>query len=115
VLEHAARLGKTVVWEQLCAQVKGLRELSEEQQRRALKAASARCRSPLPLAVLITTGSGMPHPHSWHQARQKGNGPAALDAWHKAVADVHAAYRPTPPPAGARPGRPYQGKDMPSR
>ncbi|MEU2779679.1 competence protein CoiA family protein [Streptomyces sp. NPDC007162] len=87
VLEHAARLGTTIPWDRLCAQVKGLAELSE-QQRQALKAAS-RSRSATVLAALITTGSGTPHPHSRRLA---------------GVADVHASFRPSSPPRGARPG-----------
>ncbi|WP_435059657.1 competence protein CoiA family protein [Streptomyces sp. bgisy060] len=100
VLEHAARLGATISWDQVCAQVKGLAELSEEQQRRALKSASAR--SPRPLAALITVGDGTPHPHYWHSARA-GDGQAAQAAWPQAVADIHAAFRPGTPPRGARP------------
>ncbi|MFF7953978.1 competence protein CoiA family protein [Streptomyces griseorubiginosus] len=99
VLEHAARLGATISWDRLCAQVKGLAELSEQHQRRALKAASAR--SPRPLATLITTGDRTPHPHYWHTA-QAGDGPAGQEAWQQAVADIHAAFRPSPPPPGAR-------------
>ncbi|MFE2696961.1 flagellar biosynthesis protein FlhF [Streptomyces mirabilis] len=100
VLEHTARLGATIPWDRLCAQVKGLRELSEEQQRRALQAASARSRSARPLAALITTGAGMPHPHYRHLAGTD-DGPAA---WQQTVADVHASYSPGLPPPGARPG-----------
>ncbi|MFS8202598.1 hypothetical protein ACLVWQ_28410 [Streptomyces sp. CWNU-52B] len=62
VLEHIARLGATITWEQLCAQVKGLAELNGEQQHQALKAASARSRCARQLTALITTG-GAPHPH----------------------------------------------------
>ncbi len=111
VLEHVARLGKTLPWDQLCAQVKGLSELSEEQQRRALEAASTR--SSPPLAVLITTGTGMPHPH--YLARQPGDGPAARAAWQQAVADVHASYRPGPPPPGARPQVQHERRGAPGR
>lgn len=100
VLEHAARLGKTISFELLCTQVKGLRELSPEQQRQALDLASARSSSLLPLTVLITTSGSTPQPHY----RQPGNGPASRAAWHKAVADVHASFQPGPPPPGARPG-----------
>ncbi|WP_143076829.1 competence protein CoiA family protein [Streptomyces sp. MUSC 14] len=113
VLEHTARLGKTITWEQLCAQVKGLQELDEEQQRQALKAASSRSRSHLPLATLITTGNTTPHPHSRHPVQQQGNEPDAEAAWHKAVASVHAAYRPGPPPPGATPSTQPQGNDKP--
>ncbi|MEH0475076.1 hypothetical protein QA943_40770 [Streptomyces sp. B21-097] len=101
VLEHTARLGTTIGWDRLYAQVKGLHELSEEQQRRALKSASARARSAQPLAALITI-NGTPHPHYRDLARA-GDGPAARRAWQQAVADVHASYRPGPPPPGARP------------
>ncbi len=99
VLEHAARLGKTISFTLLCTQVKGLRELSQEQQRRALDVASARSHSRQPLTVLITTGSKTPHPHY----QQPGNGPAAQAAWTKAVADVHASFEPRTPPPGAQP------------
>lgn len=102
VLEHTARLQATIPWDRLCAQVKGLRELSEEEQRRALESASARSRSTRPLTALVTTGSGTPHPHYRHPATP-GDGPAARRAWQQAVADVHASYRPGPPPPGARP------------
>jgi len=102
VLEHTARLQATIPWDRLCAQVKGLRELSEPEQRRALESASARSRSARPLTVLITTGSGTPHPHYRHPATP-GDGPAARKASQQAVADVHASYRPSPPPPGARP------------
>ncbi|MGW1362945.1 hypothetical protein ACWCQP_36755 [Streptomyces chartreusis] len=97
VLEHAARLGATVSFDQLCAQVKGLAELSEEQQRRALTSASARSRRPL--AALITTSDGAPHRH-WART---GNSPDARATWQQTVADIHAAYRPGRPPPGARP------------
>lgn len=40
VLEHTARLSTTNTWERLCAQVKGLTELTQAQQRQALKSAS---------------------------------------------------------------------------
>ncbi|MGW6144434.1 hypothetical protein [Streptomyces sp. NPDC055140] len=102
VLEHAARLGATIPWDRLCAQVKGLHELSEEQQRLALEAASARSRSAQPLAALVTTNSGTPHPHYRHP-HGTGDGPAAQATWRNAVADVHASYRPKLPPPGARP------------
>ncbi|MFJ6650462.1 hypothetical protein ACIQPS_32925 [Streptomyces sp. NPDC091290] len=97
VLEHTARLGATIGWDRLCEQVKGLASLTEAQQRQALKATS-RSRSGLPLAALITTGDGMPHPHSRHLAGP-GN---ALASWQKTVAAIHASYRPGRPPPGAR-------------
>lgn len=96
VLKHTARLGVTIGWDRLCEQVKGLAELTEAQQRQALKSAS---RSAQPLAALITTGDGMPHPHSRHLAGV-GDGPTALAAWQKAVAGIHAGYRPGLPPPG---------------
>ncbi|QDN54155.1 competence protein CoiA family protein [Streptomyces sp. S1D4-20] len=102
VLEHTARLGATIPWDRLCAQVKGLRELSKEQQRRALQAASARSRSARPLAALITTGTGMPHPHYQHLTAT-GGAPTDPTGWRQAVADVHASYTPGLPPPGARP------------
>ncbi|MFD5079502.1 competence protein CoiA family protein [Streptomyces sp. NPDC058371] len=103
VLEHTARLGATITWDQLCAQVKGLAELGEEQQCRALEFASARSRSTRPLALLITTGSQTPRPHYRHLA-QAGDGNGARTAWQQAVTDIHASYRPGLPPPGARPG-----------
>ncbi|MEU8470171.1 hypothetical protein AB0F30_20015 [Streptomyces sp. NPDC029006] len=103
VLEHAARLGKTLPWEQLCAQAQGLSDLSEDAQRRVLRKACARSRAGQPLAALVTTSSGMPHPHYRHLARQPGVSRAVLAAWHQAVSDVHASYRPGPPPPGAQP------------
>lgn len=102
VLEHTARLGVTIGWDRLCEQVKGLTELTEAQQRQPLKSAS-RSRSAQPLAALITTGDGTPHPHSRHLAGV-GDGPMAQAAWQKAVAGIHASYRPGLPPPGARPG-----------
>ncbi|MDX2935580.1 hypothetical protein [Streptomyces ipomoeae] len=101
VLEHTARLGTTITWDRLCAQVKGLAELNEQQQRQALKSVS-RSRSAPPLAALIPTSSKTPHPHSRNLARI-GDGPTAQAAWQQAVADIHASYRPTLPPPGARP------------
>ncbi|WP_328373617.1 competence protein CoiA family protein (plasmid) [Streptomyces sp. NBC_00445] len=100
VLEHTARLGTTIGWDRLCAQVKGLRELNEAQQLQALQAASARSRSARPLAALITTDSGTPHPHYRHFATTTVD----QTAWQRAVEDVHASYRPGLPPPGARPG-----------
>jgi len=102
VLEHTARLGTTIGWDRLCAQVKGLHELSEEQQRQALKSASARSRCVRHLAALVTL-HGMPHPHYLHLVKT-GHGPAAQKTWQQTVEDVHASYRPGPPPPGARPG-----------
>ncbi|MFE7029097.1 hypothetical protein ACFU9Y_02225 [Streptomyces sp. NPDC057621] len=101
VLEHVARLGATITWDQLCAQVKGLAALNGEQQHQALKGASARSRCVRQLTALITTG-GVPHPH-FRQLAGTGEGPAAQTVWQRALADVHAAYRPGPPPPGARP------------
>ncbi|MFJ5157068.1 hypothetical protein ACIQCF_37160 [Streptomyces sp. NPDC088353] len=83
-------------------QVKGLAELTEVQQRQALKSAS-RSRSAQPLAALITTDDGTSHPHSRHLAGV-ADGPTAEAAWQKTVAGVHASYRPGRPPPGARPG-----------
>ena len=121
VLEHTARLGTTIGWDRLCSQVKGLHELSEEQQRRALKSASARSRSAQPLAALITI-NGTPHPHYRDLART-GDGPAAQKTWQQAVEDVHASYRPVPRrPARRQPhvtqvayGGVPRGVDLPPR
>ncbi|MEL3946386.1 hypothetical protein AABC07_11985, partial [Streptomyces sp. LNU-CPARS28] len=100
VLEHTARLGPTISFDRLCTQVKGLSGLSEAQQRHALQAASARSRSPRALAALITTSNAeKPHPHYQHLAKT-----GAQAAWQQALAQVHAAYQPGPPPPGARPG-----------
>ncbi|MEF3117556.1 competence protein CoiA family protein [Streptomyces chrestomyceticus] len=98
VLEHAARLGRTVPWEQLCAQVKGMKELSEEQQIRVLDAVIARSRSALPLTALITTTDGNMHPHYQQhldrEARQDlpGNDATARTAWQAAITRVHNSY-----------------------
>lgn len=106
VLEHTARLGATIGWDRLCEQVKGLAELTETQQRQALKSAS-RSRSAQPLAALITTGDGTPHPHSRHLAGV-GDGPIAQAAWQ----------RPWPaftPPTGPASHRPAPGRaDVPA-
>lgn len=117
VLEHTARLGATIAWDQLCAQVKGLADLDWEQQHQALKAASVRSRCVRQLTALITT-EGMPHPH-YRQPAGTGKGSMAQAAWQRALADVHAAYRPSPPPPGARPhgispwrGRPPAGSTL---
>jgi hypothetical protein len=102
VLEHTARMGATISWDRLCEQVKGLAKLTEAQQRQALKSAS-RSRSGQPLSALITTDDMTPHPHSLHLA-EAGDGPMGQAVRQKAVADIHASYRPGLPPPGARPG-----------
>ncbi|MFF3337878.1 competence protein CoiA family protein [Streptomyces flavidovirens] len=99
VLEHAARLGKTVTWNHLCAQVKGLAELPEDRQDRALQKASSRSRPSVPLAALITTDSGTLHPHYRRLTQQAGrplpdDNAAARTAWQAAVTDVHRSYQP---------------------
>ena len=96
VLEHAARLGKTVPFSQFCAQVKGFLSLGTEQQHEALKHAS-RSRS-APLASLITTDDGEIHRHYRHLAKQAGrelpaDGDAARAAWREVVTEVHNHYR----------------------
>ncbi|WP_326762719.1 hypothetical protein OHB35_52525 [Streptomyces phaeochromogenes] len=69
VLEHAARLGKTVPFASLCAQIKGLSGLTESDQMCVLQRVkpTSRPRSPIPqrpvlLAALITTDAGTMHP-----------------------------------------------------
>lgn len=102
VLEHAARLGKTVPFADLCAQVKGMRALREADQVQVLRRVkpTARPRSPKPqrpalLTALITTDTGTMHPiyrqltdHAGHHLPQQAD-----DAWTDAVNIVHDRYR----------------------
>lgn len=90
VLEHAARLGKTVTWPRLCASVKGLAGLSEDSQRAALRQAGNVPGQPgLALSALITTETGDPHP------LHRGFAPVGSDqtAWRSSVQQVHRHYR----------------------
>ncbi|MGY1503737.1 hypothetical protein ACW4TU_45500 (plasmid) [Streptomyces sp. QTS52] len=101
VLEHAARMGKTVTFADLCAQVKNLEELPESDQVQVLRRVkpTARPRSPKPqrpalLTALITTEAGTMHPvyrqladHAGHQ--QPGQ---ADSAWTDTVKILHDRY-----------------------
>ncbi|MFF7191410.1 hypothetical protein ACFZAR_40900 [Streptomyces sp. NPDC008222] len=102
VLEHAARLGKTVPLTDLCAQVKGLGELPESDQEQVLRRVkpTARPRSPKPqrpalLTALITTEAGTMHPiyrrladHAGHHLPQQAD-----SAWADTVEMLHDRYR----------------------
>jgi hypothetical protein len=101
VLEHAARLGKTVVFADLCAQVKNLGELPESDQVQVLQRVkpTARPRSPKPqrpalLTALITTEAGTMHPiyrqlanHAGHHLPQQAD-----SAWTDTVKILHDRY-----------------------
>lgn len=101
VLEHAARLGKTVTFSSLCAQVKGLGELMESDQVQVLRRVkpTARSRSPKPqrpalLTALITTEAGTMHPfyrrladHAGHHLPQQ-----AESVWTDTVEILHDRY-----------------------
>lgn len=93
VLEHAARLGKTITYSQLCAQVKGLAALSSDKQRQALKQASSpsgcadhhgRRGSPPALPSTGPTGRAPParrrHRGPHRMADHRGEGPPPLPA-----------------------------------
>ncbi len=102
VLEHAARLGKTVPLTDLCAQVKGLGDLPEPDQEQVLRRVkpTARPRSPKPqrpalLTALITTEAGTMHPiyrrladHAGHHLHQQAD-----SAWTDTVKILHDRYR----------------------
>ncbi|WP_432066252.1 hypothetical protein [Streptomyces sp. C10-9-1] len=102
VLEHAARLGKTVTFTSLCAQVKGLGELAESDQVQVLRRVkpTARPRSPKPqrpalLTALITDDAGTMHPlyrrladHAGHHLPQQADG-----VWTNTVEILHDRYR----------------------
>ncbi|OUC75986.1 hypothetical protein CA983_44135 [Streptomyces swartbergensis] len=102
VLEHAARLGKTVPLADLCAQVKGLGDLPESDQEQVLRRVkpTARPRSPKPqrpalLTALITTEAGTMHPIYWRLADHAGHRlPQHADsAWTDTVKILHDRYR----------------------
>ncbi|MFD9566124.1 hypothetical protein [Streptomyces sp. NPDC059994] len=102
VLEHAARLGETVTFTSLCAQVKKLGELAEPDQVQVLQRVkpTARPRSPkpqrpAPLTALITDEAGGMHPlyrkladHAGHHLPQQANG-----VWTSTVEILHDRYR----------------------
>ncbi|WP_455356923.1 hypothetical protein [Streptomyces sp. SYSU K217416] len=102
VLEHAARLGKTVTFGNLCAQVKGMGELTEYDQVQVLRRIkpTARSRSPKPqrpalLTALITDEAGGMHPfyrrladHAGHHLPQQADG-----VWSNTVEILHDRYR----------------------
>ncbi|MGI5485064.1 hypothetical protein [Streptomyces lavendofoliae] len=102
VLEHAARLEKTVTFSILCSQVKGLGELAESDQVQVLRRVkpTARPRSPKPqrpalLTALITDEAGGMHPlyrrladHAGHHLPQQADG-----VWTNTVEILHDRYR----------------------
>ncbi|GAA3476181.1 hypothetical protein [Streptomyces yanii] len=102
VLEHAARLGKTVTFSSLCAQVKGLAELPQSRQVYVLRRVTptAVSRSPRPqrpalLTALITNEEGTMHPLyrrladlAGHHLPQQPN-----SAWADTVTVIHDRYR----------------------
>ncbi|MFI6063182.1 hypothetical protein [Streptomyces sp. NPDC051286] len=102
VLEHAARLGKTVTFSSLCAQVKGLAELPQSRQVYVLRRVTptAASRSPRPqrpalLTALITNEEGTMHPLyrrladlAGHHLPQQPN-----SAWADTVNVIHDRYR----------------------
>lgn len=102
VLEHAARLGNTVPFADLCAQIKGLGELTESDQvqvlRRVKPTARPRSAKPAPpvlLTTLITTEAGTMHPiyrrladHAGHHLPEQAD-----SAWTENVKILHDRYR----------------------
>ncbi|WP_331734786.1 competence protein CoiA family protein [Streptomyces sp. NBC_00887] len=102
VLEHAARLGKTVTFTSLCTQVKGLDELPESDQVHVLRRVkpiartrSARPEQPALLTALITTEEGGMHSlyrgladHAGYHLPQRAD-----SAWADTVRILHDRYR----------------------
>ncbi|WP_406368906.1 hypothetical protein [Streptomyces sp. NBC_01546] len=102
MLEHAARLGKTVTFTSLCGQVKGLSKLTESDQVQVLRRVkpTARPHSPKPqrpalLTALITDEAGGMHPlyrrladHAGHHLPQQADG-----VWTNTVEILHDRYR----------------------
>ncbi|MEU2625177.1 competence protein CoiA family protein [Streptomyces sp. NPDC007157] len=102
VLEHAARIGKTVTFADLCAQVKDLGELPESEQVQVLRRVkptarprSAKPQRPALLTALITTEAGTMHPiyrrladHAGHHLPQQAD-----NAWTDTVNILHDRYR----------------------
>ncbi|MFF3958432.1 hypothetical protein ACFYY1_35240 [Streptomyces sp. NPDC001890] len=102
VLEHAARLGKTVTFSSLCAQVKGLAELPEPQQVYVLRRVTptAASRGPRPqrpalLTALITNEEGTMHPLYRRLADLAGHHlpKQPHSAWADTVNVIHDRYR----------------------
>ena len=102
VLEHAARLGKTVPLTDLCAQVKGLGELTESDQVQVLRRVrptarprSAKPQRPALLTALITAEDGTMHPVYRQLADHAGHHlpPQADSAWTDTVKILHDRYR----------------------
>lgn len=101
VLEHAARLRKTVTFSSLCAQVKGLGDMPESDQVHVLRRVkpTPRPRSPKPqqpalLTALITDEAGTMHPfyrrladHAGHDLPQQAD-----SAWTDAINIIHDRY-----------------------
>ncbi|MGJ5763128.1 competence protein CoiA family protein [Streptomyces galbus] len=102
VLEHAARLGKTVSFTDLCVQVKGLGELTESEQVQVLHRVrpTARPRSAAPqrpalLTALITAEDGTMYPVYRQLADRAGHllPQQADSAWTETVKILHDRYR----------------------
>ncbi|MGC9500905.1 hypothetical protein [Streptomyces sp. WG7] len=102
VLEHAARMGETVPLTDLCAQVKGLGELTESDQVQVLRRVgptarprSAKPQRPALLTALITTDTGTMHPVYQQLADHAGHHlPSQADsAWTDTVKILHDRYR----------------------
>ncbi|WPO76200.1 hypothetical protein [Streptomyces sp. KN37] len=102
VLEHAARLGKTVPLTDLCDQVKGLGELTESDQVQVLRRVrptarprSAKPQRPALLTALITTEAGTMHPVYRQLADHAGHHlpPQADTPWTDTVQILHDRYR----------------------
>ncbi|MFH8738896.1 hypothetical protein [Streptomyces sp. NPDC017964] len=101
VLEHTARLGKTVTFSSLCAQIKGLGDLAESDQvdvlRRVKPTARSRSSKPQPpalLTALITTDAGTMHPfyrrladYAGHHLPQQAN-----SVWPDTIKFLHGRY-----------------------
>ncbi|MFI6663184.1 hypothetical protein ACIBL8_47825 [Streptomyces sp. NPDC050523] len=101
-MEHAARLGKTVTLADLCAQVKGLDELTEPDQLQVLRRVkptarprSAKPQRPALLTALITTEAGAMHPIYRRLADHAGHHlpPQADSVWTDTVQILHDRYR----------------------
>ncbi|MFJ8158900.1 hypothetical protein [Streptomyces sp. NPDC094468] len=102
VLEHTARLGKTVTFAELRTQIKGLGELTESDQEQVLRRVkptarprSARPEPPALLTALITTEEGTMHPIYQRLAGRDGHHlpPQADRVWTDTVNILHERYR----------------------
>ncbi|MFD7019150.1 hypothetical protein [Streptomyces sp. NPDC059928] len=102
VLEHAARLGKSVTLSALCTQVQGLGRLTEAEQVNVLRLVkatggvrSAKPQRPGLLTALITTETGSMHPlyrkladHAGHHLPEQAD-----TVWSDIVQTLHDRYR----------------------